>query len=286
MQISIQPQVNIYNSSSNNHLVNFSANPKSPKLKFSKNDFFVNIKGYGKNNDWASVIQKTADKAAALMALNKSSDEVLKEITRGVKNANGFCKDEQIRRHTGILRTKRKGYGKTGSWKNIELVTPVQNKYIAYEAKLRDTAIHPVKSPFKDISTAKIETIDRIDYDMRIVHPSGDYVNNALDRVKSEYSNLKKNFISHPDNITDKSLPEINSAIAEIRWILAHSMPWERGSDSISNVFTRSLYKSMGIKSYPLKKGISLDLEAFCTPLNEYKKNFAKYFEEKPQIVE
>ena len=80
-------------------------------------------------------------------------------------------------------------------------------------------------------------------------------------------------------------MPKINSDIAEIRWIMAHSMPWERGSDAISNVFTRALYKSMGIKSYPIKKDISLDLEAFCTPLNEYKQKFASYFEKEPEIV-
>ena len=67
---------------------------------------------------------------------------------------------------------------------------------------------------------------------------------------------------------------------------MAHSMPWERGSDAISNVFTRSLYKSMGIKTYPLKQGISLDLEAFYTPLDKYKQNFATFFEKAPEVID
>ena len=59
-----------------------------------------------------------------------------------------------------------------------------------------------------------------------------------------------------------------------------------RGSDAISNVFIRAMYKSIGIKSYPLKKGVSLDLEAYCTELEDYKKNFAGYFTKPPKIIE
>ena len=60
---------------------------------------------------------------------------------------------------------------------------------------------------------------------------------------------------------------------------MAHATPWERGSDAISNVFMRVMYKSLGIKSHPLKKGISLDMEAYCTELGDYKKRFPEFFE-------
>ena len=79
---------------------------------------------------------------------------------------------------------------------------------------------------------------------------------------------------------------DINNSIAEIRWILAHATPWERGSDAISNTFIRAIYKAAGIKAYPLKKGVSLDLEAYCTNLTDYKENFTDYFIKKPHIVE
>lgn len=35
----------------------------------------------------------------------------------------------------------------------------------------------------------------------------------------------------------------------------------------------RAMYKSVGVKSYPLAKGVSLDMEAYCTNLADYKKN-------------
>ena len=70
-----------------------------------------------------------------------------------------------------------------------------------------------------------------------------------------------------------------------MRWILAHTTPWERGSDAISNTFIRSIYKAAGIKTHPLKRGVSLDLEAYCTNIDEYKINFANYFTKKPELV-
>ena len=48
----------------------------------------------------------------------------------------------------------------------------------------------------------------------------------------------------------------------------------------------RAMYKAMGIKTSPLAKGISLDLQAYCTDINQYKKEFTNYFEKPPIIVE
>ena len=67
---------------------------------------------------------------------------------------------------------------------------------------------------------------------------------------------------------------------------MAHATPWERGSDAISNVFMRALYKAMGIKAYPPAKGISYDMEAYCTELDDYKKKFPTLFEKPPEVIE
>ena len=47
----------------------------------------------------------------------------------------------------------------------------------------------------------------------------------------------------------------------------------------------RAMYKAVGVKSYPLAKGVSLDMEAFCTDLSEYKKKFPKYFVKPPEVI-
>ena len=47
----------------------------------------------------------------------------------------------------------------------------------------------------------------------------------------------------------------------------------------------RALYKSMGIKTHPSKKGVSFDLQAYCTNLADYKKDFTTYFQKAPEIA-
>ena len=39
------------------------------------------------------------------------------------------------------------------------------------------------------------------------------------------------------------------------------------------------------LKSYPLAKGVSLDMEAYCTNLADYKKKFPKYFAKPPVVI-
>lgn len=72
---------------------------------------------------------------------------------------------------------------------------------------------------------------------------------------------------------------KIVSLLGRLHWILAHNAPWGRGSDSIANVFLKSIIKALGIEIGYIKQGISFDLEAFCTEFNIYEKNYAKYYE-------
>ncbi|MCR5265997.1 MAG: hypothetical protein K6E29_05325 [Cyanobacteria bacterium RUI128] len=289
MQVTLYPNRNQYVPSTPKKQktpVSFGSNPYSRALAFTNNDFFINIQGYGRNEGWATAVRSIADNAAIRIRQVNTSDEVLAYIATGIKGANCLTQNLCKKTHSGILRTNRKGYGRAGQWKGTELVTPLKDQYVSYIPRLEPLKKTPLKSPFYDIDVAKIETSGPLDdYEYQIVHPTDEKINNALDRVGGKFFNLKKDFISKPQNVTNDTLPQINSDIAEIRWIMAQSMPWERGSDAISNVFMRSLYKSMGVKTYPVKKGISLDLEAFCTPLSEYKKNFSTYFEVEPRVT-
>ena len=77
---------------------------------------------------------------------------------------------------------------------------------------------------------------------------------------------------------------KIIESIAEIHWVLAHTMPWGRGSDAIANLFVKSLYESLGIKTYPPREDIAFDLEAFCTELTDYKKIYKNLYSKEPEI--
>lgn len=71
----------------------FTANLNSPKFKFSRDDFFIRIQGYGKNYDWADTVIKTADKAVDNIRKKSPAEFILHLITDGVKDANKMLND-------------------------------------------------------------------------------------------------------------------------------------------------------------------------------------------------
>lgn len=274
----------------NNHQQNlgltFKSNPNSVRLLFENSDFFINIKGYKKDKDWAEKIIKITDKASNAMRRNCDFDKILSKIALETKKVNPHYHGTTIN-HTGVLRAKRERYGNSGKWE--DLVTPYfrphskkTSPYIQYKPRFDKIKDCPLKTEYKGVSLTRIESYKG---DSIMAHGSNKKVNSALNIIRKIYKTLQQKYISQPKNVTKKSLNEINSNIAEIRWIFAHSTPWERGSDSISNSFMRALYKSMGIKTYPAAKNISFDLEAYCTELEDYKKNFPKYFEKPPKVI-
>lgn len=50
----------------------FQANLNSKKLRFKNADFWVNIRGYGKNRIWAHSVKNTADTAVNLIRKDTS----------------------------------------------------------------------------------------------------------------------------------------------------------------------------------------------------------------------
>ena len=270
-----------------NYNPNFGINLQSKKLRFKEEDFYVQIKGYGHHSGWAQKVKETADKAVEYIRQTCNAEETLKKITNGITEANQLPLDLDKRRHTGILRTERDGWRHISNWNNsLGIITRYnnsKNKYKTYADRLDYTFSHPLKNPYKDIGLTR-PCVDKDFYGKYLDHGNYKYINNAFKHIKEIYDNLHSNYIKK--EIKENDLDNVNALIAEMRWILAHATPWERGSDAISNTFIRAIYKAMGVKAYPLKKGVSLDLEAFCTNLDEYKKNFASYFSKKPEIVD
>lgn len=256
----------------------FGVNLKSPKLNYSNDDFFIKIKGYGRNEFWAEKVKATADTAVNLIRKETSAENVLKYVTAGVRNANMESSNVYKRENTGVLRVNRDGW--KSSPNAVLAYTPYYlDRYAAYSDRLHEVYWQPLKNPF----TTKLG-MTRPYNEFELQHSNPLYINNALNHIFNLCKKVYPKFIKQ--EITQSDMPELNETIAEIRWVLAHSTPWKRGSDAISNVFMRALYKSVGVKSYPVKKSTSLDMEAYCTELSEYKKNFVNYFEKPPEIVE
>lgn len=254
----------------------FGVNLNSPKLRYGKKDFFVKIRGYGTNPLWANKTIETADTAVSLVRRNTSAENVLKFITAGIRQANQFCLDLYKRSHTGLLRTIRDG------WKHEEgfygdIVTGYnEGRYSCYKKRLDEAYYNPLARTGIGMT--------RPNERHTLVHADCDTINDSLDRVFKLSGKIFPKFIHQ--EVQKKDMDEVNETIAEIRWIMAHATPWTRGSDAISNVFMRVIYKAIGVKAYPLKPGVSLDLEAYCTELEDYKKRFCEYFTKPPEIID
>ncbi|MCQ2754734.1 MAG: hypothetical protein MJ231_06775 [bacterium] len=270
----------------------FGVNLASPKLAYELEDFFVNISGYDRNMYWANSVKKTANQAVTMIRQKADFENVIHHITDGAKYANKLddaLGDKTKAKLTGIIRCSRPTWENSCKTTDNELYTPYgifNNRYNNYELRLNRLIKKPLKNAYgENISLSTIVSAAEANtYCNYIVHGKPGKINDALDYVASFYQKLQNNYVNK--NITNKDLHCINNLIARSRWILAHSTPWCRGSDFIGNIYTRALYKAIGIKAYPLKEGVSLDLEAFCTPLEEYVKNFPTYFEKAPEIAE
>jgi len=257
----------------------FKANFNSPRLQFSQKDFYVRIRGYGKNSNWAEHVKSISDDAVNLCRKDVSPENVLRFIVAGIRKANQNCLELSKKIFTGILRTERKDWSYADG---ADLMTPYsKNRYHIYEERFDKVA----KKPLESMQNIAFSVPKILDKNKKFIQHSASFtINNALDEVFKLSNNIYPKYVHTA--VKPENLPEVNSNIAEIRYILAHATPWLRGSDAISNAFMRVLYKSIGIKSYPLKKGISLDLEAFCTTKDDYKKKFLSFFEKEPKIID
>ena len=273
-----------------NYQPNFRANPNLSKLKFAQKDFFIKIPGYGRDANWAKEIVKTAEEASDYIKHGWSFENVLKIITLGVIKANRYPLDIDKRTHTGILRIAREGWRHGSDWDGSCLVTNYDKKngnkrYSSYESRLDEVAQKPLKKVYQNVSMTQplIIKIDNQPTEKQLFHGAPDNINETFKLLNKMYKFLTNKYLNK--NLYEKDLNIINNIISQMRWILAHTTPWERGSDAISNVFMKSLYKALNIKTFAPAKGISFDLEAYCTNLVDYRKNFSGYFEKPPEIV-
>ena len=116
----------------------------------------------------------------------------------------------------------------------------------------------------------------------KLVHRSKG-VKSALKYSREIYNDIVENYLGK--KLTKKDLNEINKKIATMHWLLVHSVPYLRGSDAIINVFIKSLYCALGIELSAPREGISFDLEAFCTELKDYVKEYPKLYESEPKYA-
>lgn len=285
-------------------------------IQLYPDNFF--IKGFGKDLNWAQQMVDITEQAARMINEGVSSDKVLAFMAEETRRLSLSGKpNPAIANNQGILRCNREGYlcnsgneerGAITTFEdpkskyypyaerfrqryNVEGGKPLQNPYVGQIelTRLEPKGHYPISPKEYDRLNSKhqkeIDAEGRTAYYVEaesMIHPEGKYVNNALNIVDKLQTELVKKYKGK--SLSEADLNTINETIAEIHWVLSHAMPWNRGSAGISQAYVLSIYQSLGLKVHPPKAGISFDLEAFCTELSDYKKNY-KYLYEKPAEI-
>ncbi len=245
----------------------------------------INELKYGKNIQWAHEMNVISELASSRISAGDDFDEVMEIISDGY---SGFDKSTTLASN-GELNDRRQYSGVYRGYDNPDLYaqTPFnnQNSYVEYFEKFKEAdcvngAGKNRKSPYPDMELTKIFVLD--ENHGLMFHPYNKTVNAGMQHVKEKYDELAPLFekVKNGGSLTKQELEMANKNIAEMYFLLANIMPYARGSNGISDIFMRSVYKSLGIEQPALKHGISLDLEAFCVDMDTFAQKWDIFFEE------
>ena len=248
-----------------------------------KSKFFartsLNESRYGKNIAWAHEMNNISEIAKTMIKDGASFDEVMDAISITYRGNDlkttlfSEVGDNLGRRSSGIYRGLEDP--------NINATTPFVKgeDYTEYFTRLTQAGTR--KSPYNDIEITEISYSKNFMPDRgAMIHPSNKYVEPGMAHIRERYDELKPFIekIQRGETLTKQEKNIIDDKVSEIYFLMANIMPYKRGSNGISDIFMRSIYKSLDIEQPAIKKGISLDLEAFCLNLNDFKKNWSSFF--------
>lgn len=254
-------------------------NPK--KERISNDLYFIQMKEYDKDEDWAKKMTFFTYKLSDMVSRNVSFDKILKSTCNEVNEIN----DKVI--GAGVKKIRSSGEFLIGddNERGSEYYKKYSNqlKINKFLFKLNSDGEYKVKSnsEYPQANTVKISKPcsdgpfkDLIN--IKYAYSPKNKVQN-LDLAKKEYNKLK--------SIENPTLDEINRSVATIHWLIAQETPFIRGSDSIANLITKSIYHSYGVHLSPIKSGKSFDFEAFNTNLDKYIKKYPDLFSEKLYFI-
>ena len=263
-----------------------------PNLKQEPENFFIKIKGYGRDYDWAKYVAQSAN-YASLMIRNKASfDEVLNLIADDYSN----CSFLNVKSMSDFQKAELAGVSRLKDGAGSCLMTPFDLsgvKYGAYGEIYAKKALNASKSSLAKTFCVKTPAKypdfapTRIVYyqnskNGKLVHTLGG-VEPSLRYSREIYDNLVKNYTGK--KLNKKEEKEAVRKIAAMHWLLTHGVPYFRGSDAIINIFIKSLFNALGFELKGPKEGVSFDLEAYCSELNEYVKKYPSLYESEPKYV-
>lgn len=290
------------------------------KTMLGPQNYQIRIPGWNSNNLWLHDIPEISNTAATMLDEGVPFDDVMSWVALSYRELDTKivtkATDQYKLEASGLLRCDRDGYlcddrhhnmtSMTGFgytdiyginyvdrfravdvWNGRTLHVPEGYNIELTRIRVSETEIRPEEynpqNPNHTVKTDAIGVPHYYEISGKMIHPEGRYVNNALDIVNSIQDMLMEKY--HGKNLTEADMNDINENIGEIHWLLSHSMPWGRGSAGISDAYVKALYKALGIQLSPPRRGVSFDLEAFCTELEDYRRNYKNLYERAPRYA-
>lgn len=242
--------------------------PKAPLL--DDNTYLIRMARYKDNRKFAKKMNELTYKISNMISNDEKFSDILDETEKGVKKI-------RKKERWGKKRIEP-DYYELGPYGRGQEYWPTYLKLFDFDSDKPRNFIRPIPNEeYEDANTCLISFRDYPRAGIEIEYGwNGEKSNLKL--AKKEYKKLK--------NIEDPTIDDINRSVATIHWLIAQETPYQRGSDSIANVLTKSIYHSYGVQTSRIKEGKSFDFEAFYRDLDEYIRIYPTLFEEEPKFVQ
>lgn len=236
---------------------------------------------YGKNFAFAKMMNKLSKEIVKSISNQKSFKEVLRQIARGYSKETSINSNftERIGK-SGVYRgnaTKPpkiiRGYGRIDSYATGYGNMGFKDGYKDYVERLTANLDNRV-SPYKNFTLTK-------KFEETMLHPYHEEVAKNMEIIADRYKTYQKLVADYKKTgkLSIEQRKQADNVISEIYYLMANTCPFQRGSNGISDILMRSQYSALGINMPHIKKGVGLDLEAFCFELKDYQKNWKSFFE-------
>ncbi len=274
---------------SQNIFLNFTGRKKG-KSKITPECFFIRMKGYRKNYDWAEKMVEATHKVSDMIKSKTHFFDLLDcYICERISEINhSFLFGEKRTANSGYFRGAMMKKG-DDCWKgSIEYFNKYKQKLQGIDSNDNPRFVPKSNQNYPEANVCRITYEDNvfsgIDKNKIIIHYGwidDDYnfiENSNLKLCQKAYTELLSK-----ENPTEK---EILETCATIQWLIAQECPFKRGNDSIANLLAKSIMHCYNLRISPIKEGVSLDFEAFYSNLDDYIKNYPNFFEKYPKKLD
>lgn len=270
--------------------------------------FFINMQGFQKNKTWGKFVVGLVSKFTPIILDEKTKFvPALKKIGKTYHNFYKKNYSQMSTNNPQSIVSKIFSYisattfGKRNKRSSIHLMTYIapnakygeyydiymkklENSANPYKRKIKGNIYNHFKNREYEVYQAQntlnnkniiLTQISKINDKLILIHAPYESKMPMLQEAKKHFEALKQ---YKNRELSNDEINRIYEHVGSIHWCISQSMPFVRGSATISDVICKSIFEKLNIQVTPWRKGISPDMEAFITPLDKYSKKYKTLF--------